>query len=135
MSENNTSQTQHEDRPDLLKLWMSGLDAWAQLTRDSVERLQSFYRHDDARDPAALWSAGVETWTQLARDNIERIESFCGQLVELEEAAYQQARKSAAELGNKMSESASCFADIGREWRKLGIDAARRSAQAFRPEL
>lgn len=135
MSENSTSQTQHEAMPDPLKIWLSGIDAWAQLTRDSVERLQPFCAHEDARDPAAFWTAGIDTWTQIVRDNIERFESLYGQLADLEKAAYQQTRKSARELGDRVSESASCVVELGREWRDIGIDAVRRGAQAFRSEV
>jgi hypothetical protein len=140
MSENKTSQTQHEAAFDPLKIWTASVETWTRLTRDNIDRMQSFYhrdrgpdgKDDDKRDPMAFWNTGVDAWTQLACDGIERLQSFYHQVAEVESAAYERAKKSAKDLGDMMSESVTCAADLTREWQKLGIEAARRSVRAFR---
>lgn len=139
MSENKTSQSQHESQAgsfDPLKLWTAGLETWTRITRDNVERLQSFYHRseDDKRDPLSFWNTGIDAVTQVACDNIERLQSFYNQAADLESATYERARKSAKELGDMVSESVTYVADLSREWRKLGLETARRSARVFRTE-
>ena len=85
-------------------------------------------------DPLKLWTAGLETWTRITRDNVERLQSFYNQAADLESATYERAKKSAKELGDMVSESVTYVADLSREWRKVGIETARRSARVFRTE-
>lgn len=143
MSENKTSQSQHEGNEgnvhmgfDPLKLWTAGFETWMRISRDNVERLQSFYHRsdDDKRDPLSFWNTGVDALTQVACDHVERLQSFYNQAADLESATYERARKSAKEIGDMMSESVTYVTDVSREWRKLGLEAARRSARVFRPE-
>lgn len=142
MSENKTSQSQHEghaghgDAFDPLKLWTAGLETWVRITRDNVERLQSFYHRsdDDKRDPMSFWNTGVDALTQVACDHVERLQSFYNQAADFESATYERARKSAKEIGDMVSESVTYVSDVSREWRKMGLETARRSARVFRPE-
>lgn len=141
MSENNTSQTQHEGAFDPLKIWASSMETWTRLTRENIERMQSLYQRvghgqgdDDKRDPVAFWTTGMDAWTQLACDGIERMQSFYHQVTELEGAAYERTRKNAKDLGDMVSDSVTYAADLTREWQKIGIETARRGVRAFRAE-
>jgi hypothetical protein len=131
-----TSQTQPEGTFDPLKLWTAGLETWSRLTRDNVERIQSFYHRsdDEKRDPMAFWNTGADAWTQLACDNIERFQSLYHQVAELEGAAYERARKSAKDIGDMMSDTVTYAADLTRELQKVGLETVRRNARVFRTE-
>jgi hypothetical protein len=134
MSESKTSQTQHDDAFDPLKVWTSSMETWTRIARDNIGRMQSFYHRsdDDRRDPMAFWNTGMDAWTQLACDGIERLQSFYSQVAEIESVAYERARKSARDLGDMMSESVTYAADLTREWQQLGIETVRRGAHAMR---
>jgi hypothetical protein len=136
MSENKTSQTQPEGAFDPLEIWTSSVETWTRLTRENIDRVQSFYHRgdDDKRDPMSLWTTGLDAWTQLACDNVERLQAFYHQVAEVESAAYERAKKSAKELGDIVADSMTYATDLAREWQKVGVDAARRSVRAFRPE-
>ncbi len=135
MSENKTSQTQPESAFDPLKMWTSSVDTWTRLTRENIDRVQSFYHRgdDEKRDPGAFFTTGLDAWTQLAFDGIERLQSFYHQVAEVESAAYERAKKSAQDLSEMVSESVAVATDVTREWHKIGLETARRSVRAFRP--
>lgn len=134
MSENKTSQTQPAGAFDPLEIWTSSVEAWTRLTRENIERVQSFHHRSDhdKREPMSFWTMGLDAWTQLACDNVERVQSFYHQVAEVESAAYERARKSAKELGDIASDSMTYAAELAREWQKVGVEAARRSVRAFR---
>lgn len=134
MSENKTSQTQPDSAFDPLKMWTSSVETWNRLTRENIDRMQSFYHRseDDKRDPMTFWNTGVDAWTQLACDGIERLQSFYHQASEIESASYERAKKSAKELGDMVSDSVTYAAELTREWQKIGFETARRSVRAFR---
>lgn len=136
MSETKTPHASHEAAFDPLKIWTSSVEAWTRLTRESIDRVQSFYHRvdDDKRDPMAFWTTGLDAWTQLACDGIERMQSFYHQAAELESAVCERARKSAKDLGDMMSDSVAYAANLSRELQALGIEVARRGVRAVRVE-
>lgn len=136
MSENKTSQTQHESAFDPLRILTSSVDTWTRLTRENIDRVQSFYHRgdEDKRDPMAFWNTGVDAFTQLAFDNLERVQSFYTQVAEVESATYDRAKKGAKDLGDMVSESVTCATDLTRELQKIGLETARRSVRAFRTD-
>jgi hypothetical protein len=134
MSESKTSQTQHDDAFDPLKVWTSSMETWTQMARDNIGRMPSFFHRsgDDRRSSMAFWNTGLDAWTQLACDGIERLQSFYSQVAEIESAAYERARKSARDLGDMMSESVTYAADLTREWQQLGLETVRRGVHTVR---
>ena len=123
MSKKNDSQTQQEGQQD------SRNDANNQRTSD----------------PFAFMFSGFDTWAQVAgqmaeqmtvkttREHIDRMQSFYNEMADFENVAYGRAKKSAQDVGDMMSESITYMADLGREWRKLTVEATRRSAEMFGP--
>lgn len=79
--------------------------------------------------PANMFDA----WAHMAKDSMERMQSFYDELAEFEDSAYTQLKKNARDLGDMMSESITYMADLSREWRKLSIEATRRSTELFSP--
>lgn len=145
MSKNQTASKQEESNNsssaklgfDPAQLWASGFETWARLAQDGAERVQSFYHdrnwysHEGRLDPLSMWSAGVDAWSHLTRENMERAESIRGELENMERLTHEQAKKSSKALGSMMNESLDCMVEIGREWRKLGLETIRRGASAF----
>lgn len=134
MSDNDTSQTPPGGAFDPLKIWTSSIETWTRVTRDSIDRVQSFLHRgdDEKRDPTAFWHTGLDVCTQLACDGIERLQSFYHHATELESAAYERARQSAKDLGDMVSGSVTYAADLTREWQKLGVETVRRGVRAVR---
>ncbi|WP_428262246.1 hypothetical protein [Haliangium sp.] len=131
MSNDNKPNSSAPSMPgfDPVKVWMSGIDTWSRMARENFENVRSVWQTGEGSfDPSSLWTTGMDTWTRLARENVERMNSFYDELTGLEEAAYQRAKQGAQELGEMMSESLSYAAEFGREWRKMGMEAARRGA-------
>lgn len=105
------------------------------MTKKSDSQTQQDSRNEPKNDPFAFMSAGFDTWAQMAekatRENIDRIQGLYDELADIENAAYDRAKKGAQDLGDMMNESMTYMAELGREWRKLTLDATRRSAQMF----
>ncbi len=80
-------------------------------------------------DPSSLWTSGFDAWAQMTKENFDRMQSFYDELADMETASYDRAKQSAREVGSMMGETVSYLADMTREWRRLSIEATKRSAQ------
>jgi hypothetical protein len=75
------------------------------------------------------FSTVVELWTRMTRDGVGRVQAFGDEWIAIESAAYDRARGAAEEVSRLVADSIDYSARLAAEWRKLGIDAARRSAE------
>lgn len=108
-----------------------------QTASQTREETASEPRPESQFDPMPFLMMGPATmfdaWAHMAKDSMERMQSFYGELADLEDSAYAQIKRNARDLGDMMSESITYVADLSREWRKLSIEAARRSTELFSP--
>jgi hypothetical protein len=84
-----------------------------------------------AFDPVVPLVMGVDAWARIAEESMGRMQSYYDELAKLENNAYAKAQQYMSNFNQFMTDSASYANDIAAEWRKLTIDATRRTAELF----
>lgn len=84
-----------------------------------------------AENPFA-WAMPVpEVFTQMMRDQIARTQSMMEELAVYENVAVQRARTAVADLAKMAGDSIGYVAQLSAEWRKLALDAGKRTAETL----
>jgi len=73
-------------------------------------------------------------WTKIVADQVSRVEAGLGELAKLESKSMAQAVSGLEESARYARESLAFAEKASAEWRKLVIDATRRTAAFFAPE-
>ena len=76
----------------------------------------------------------MEAFGRMAQDNMERIQSFYDELAAWEAKSYDRAKAAAEQLADLASESMTYLSTLAAEWRKVGLEATKRSAELFQPK-
>jgi hypothetical protein len=74
------------------------------------------------RETQAMWKKAVD-------DQIARAELAYAEMGRLQEQALTQQRQAIDEMAKLTKESVDYFAQLSAEWRKLTLDAARKTAE------
>jgi len=73
-------------------------------------------------------------WEKLVATQVANLEAFFGQMTTLEGIASAQLLSTWEAAGRHARESLAQVERIGSEWRKLAVEAARRTTQAATPK-
>jgi hypothetical protein len=73
-------------------------------------------------------------WNKVVAEQVSRVESGLGELAKLESKAVAQAVNGFEEASRYAKESLAIAEKASAEWRKLMLDAARRTAAILVPE-
>jgi hypothetical protein len=76
----------------------------------------------------------VGEWSRMVSEQVSRVESGLGELAKLETKAVAQAVTGFEEAGRIAKESLSFTEKATAEWRKLFLDATRRTAAILTPD-
>jgi hypothetical protein len=73
-------------------------------------------------------------WNRMVAEQVSKVESGLGELAKLESKVVAQATTGFEEAGRIAKESLSFAEKASAEWRKLFLDATRRTAAMFAPD-
>jgi hypothetical protein len=73
-------------------------------------------------------------WTKIVADQMGRVEAGLGELAKLESKTMAQAVSGLEESARYARESLAFAEKASAEWRKLVLDATRRTASFFSPD-
>jgi hypothetical protein len=71
------------------------------------------------------------TWKRMVDENTGRIESFYAEMAKVEDKGVHQMNAAIDESARLMKDSFAWYAELSAEWRKMALDATRRSAELF----
>ena len=71
------------------------------------------------------------TWKRMVDESTGRIESFYAELSKAEDKGVSQMNAAIDESARLMKDSFAWYAELSAEWRKMTLDATRRSAELF----
>jgi hypothetical protein len=80
-------------------------------------------------DPSAVFAAGVDTWAKLTREGVTKMQALFDELAKLEAQSYERTRSAADEMAKLMGDTFSYANQMTSEWRKLTLEATRRSTE------
>lgn len=75
-----------------------------------------------------------DVWSQLAREHLARLESLSEQVGKLQGQGVQRAHQAIDESAKLMKASMDYATELGAEWRKLGLEATRKTAEIMTPK-
>ncbi|APR79985.1 Hypothetical protein A7982_05332 [Minicystis rosea] len=67
-------------------------------------------------------------WKKMVDEQLARTELMFGEVARLQEQSLEQSRHAIDEMAKLTKDSINYFAQLSAEWRKLTIDAAKKSA-------
>ncbi|MFT3765250.1 MAG: hypothetical protein QM820_07000 [Minicystis sp.] len=67
-------------------------------------------------------------WKKMVDEQVARTELLFGEAARLQEQSLEQSRHAIDEMAKLTKESLNYFAQLSAEWRKLTLDAAKKSA-------
>lgn len=73
-------------------------------------------------------------WEKIVSNQVSHLESFFGEMAKLETRGVAQLLGTWEEVGRYAKESLAQAEKVTGEWRKLGLEAARRTAQVITPK-
>jgi hypothetical protein len=76
----------------------------------------------------------VGEWNRIVSEQMTRVESSLGEMAKLESKAVAQAVTGLEEVSRIAKESLALTEKASAEWRKLFLDATRRTAALLSPE-
>lgn len=92
----------------------------------------AFARGFAAMNPFA--SFGAEAWAKAVSDGVERMKSMQDEAIRYENQGVAQAKVNIDEGARLMHEGLKYAQELGAEWRKLSLEATRRSVEMFTPK-
>jgi hypothetical protein len=72
-----------------------------------------------------------DTWTKMVDDHVVRVTAAWDEVAKLEGKGLEQAQSAVAELATMQKETLAYFGQLSAEWRKLGLEATKRTADFF----
>ena len=75
---------------------------------------------------------GTETWKKMVDEHVERMETVLEQSASFEAKSLEQARTAVEESARLFQDMLTFSAQISSEWRKLAIEATRKSMAGAR---
>ena len=73
-------------------------------------------------------------WKKMVDEQIARTELMYGEVARLQEQNLEQSRHAVDEMAKLTKDSLNYFAQLSAEWRKLTLDAAKKSADFLSPQ-
>ncbi len=70
-----------------------------------------------------------DAWKKMIDDSIARFELGYGEVARLQEQAIEQQRHAIDEMAKLGKESLAYYSQLSAEWRKLSLEAAKRTAE------
>ena len=86
-------------------------------------------------DPFAQFSRSFEMFQKLSEESIARATSFYGEVDKLETKGVERSTVAIDEMSVIGKETLAYSMQLGAEWRKLTLDAYKRSAQWMKPTV
>jgi outer membrane receptor for monomeric catechols len=80
-------------------------------------------------DPTAAMTSGLETWAKLTQEGVSRMQALFDELAKLEAKQYEATRTAADEMTKLVGDTFSYANQMTSEWRKLTLEATRRSSE------
>ncbi len=77
----------------------------------------------------------VDAWRRMLEEQMERLDAMFEELGRLEARSMEQTRAAIDEGAKLMKESLAYATEISAEWRRLTLDAAKRSRDYFQVPL
>ena len=75
---------------------------------------------------------GFEMWRDMMTAQTARFESMLTEMERIEKERHERSVKALDDVTNLMKSSLSYQQQLTDEWRKLGLEAARKGAEAFK---
>lgn len=72
-----------------------------------------------------------DTWTKMVDDHVVRITGAWDEAAKMEAKGLEQAVSAVDELAKIQKETLNYFGNLTAEWRKLSLDATKRTADFF----
>ena len=72
-----------------------------------------------------------DTWTKMVDDHVVRVTGAWDEAAKLEAKCVEQATSAIDELAKIQKETIAYFGNLTAEWRKLSLDATKRTADFF----
>lgn len=82
-------------------------------------------------DPSAAFATGLDTWARMTQEGLHRMQAFFDELAKLEGSQYERTRTAADEVAKLVGDTFSYANQMTNEWRKLTLEATRRSTEMF----
>jgi hypothetical protein len=70
-------------------------------------------------------------WKKMMDDQLVRMELAFGEAARMQEQGLEQSRAAVDEMAKLTKDSINYFGQLQREWQKLTLDAAKKSADLF----
>jgi hypothetical protein len=70
-------------------------------------------------------------WKKMVDDQVSRMELGYAEMSRIQEQALAQNRQAMDDMAKLSRDSVDYFAQLGSEWRKLTLDATRKTAELF----
>ncbi|MCG8419548.1 MAG: hypothetical protein MJE77_16580 [Proteobacteria bacterium] len=114
------------------------------MSKQTTSQTQQETRDSNAWDQAFPFQQSFDLWIRLARSQFDRMQALADELAEFEGEAYGHARRTAREVTAQVAsqlakmideiwtdENLSCAATLSAEWRKLVLDATRKTREFY----
>lgn len=72
-----------------------------------------------------------DTWTKMVDDHVARVTGAWDEAAKVEAKGLEQAASAIDELAKIQKETLDYFGNLTAEWRKLSLDATKRTADFF----
>ena len=76
----------------------------------------------------------ADAWKKGLEENMARVQSGFEELAKLEQMATEQTRVLLNDIARLQQEGLTWATKVNAEWRKVGMDAFRKSAELFTPK-
>jgi hypothetical protein len=88
---------------------------------------------DPVSEKTAVPSQVNEFWKKGVEETTARMQAGVEELAKLEQLATEQARVALNDMARLQQESLTWANKVSAEWRRMGLDAFRKSAELFMP--
>ena len=75
-----------------------------------------------------------DTWTTMVEDHVTRVTAAWDEAAKIETKGLEQATSAIAELAKIQTETLGYFTHLPGEWRKLSLEATKRTADFLTPK-
>ena len=71
------------------------------------------------------------TWKRMLDEQTGRVESIYAEMAKVEDKGVERLHSAVDESARLMKDSFSWYSELSAEWRKMSLDATRRTAEFF----
>ena len=70
-------------------------------------------------------------WKRMVDENTGRVESIYAEMAKVEDKGVERLHSAVDESARLMKDSFTWYSELSAEWRKMSLDATRRTAELF----